>query len=130
MTNLRSKKIKNIQNELNEITITGPENGDLLVIGWGSTNGPISEAQEQLANKGYKISHVHVSCLWPISERLKNLAPQFESIIVVEMNDGQLFNLLKAESVQKLQSLTQVSGKPIRVSYLLEKFQKILKSGK
>jgi pyruvate/2-oxoacid:ferredoxin oxidoreductase alpha subunit len=68
--------------------------------------------------------------LWPISERLKNLAPQFESIIVVEMNDGQLFNLLKAESVQKLQSLTQVSGKPIRVSYLLEKFQKILKSGK
>ena len=46
------------------------------------------------------------------------------------MNDGQLFNLLKAESIQKLQSLTQVSGKPIRVSYLLEKFQKIIKNGK
>ena len=130
MTNLRTKKIKNIQNELNEINITGLENGDLLVIGWGSTNGPISEAQEQLSNKGYKISHVHVSCLWPISERLKSLASQFKSIIVVEMNDGQLFNLLKAESIQKLQSLTQVSGKPIRVSYLLEKFQKIIKNGK
>ena len=63
--------------------------------------------------------------MWPISERLKSLASQFKSIIVVEMNDGQLFNLLKAESIQKLQSLTQVSGKPIRVSYLLEKFQKI-----
>ena len=46
------------------------------------------------------------------------------------MNDGQLYNLLKAQGVQKIQSLTQVSGKPLRVSYLLEEFQKIIKNGK
>ena len=130
MTILRAKKIQNIQNELDDININGPNEGSLLVIGWGSTNGPISEAQEKLLNQGYKIAHVQISCLWPISDRLKNLASKFKSIIVVEMNDGQLYNLLKVESIPKAQSLTQISGKPFRVSNLLEKFQNIIKNGK
>ena len=130
MTNLRSQKIKNIQNELDDININGPEKGDLLVIGWGSTNGPISEAQDELSKKGLKISHIQVSCLWPISDNLKEIASKFESVIVVEMNEGQLYSILKTEGITKAQSLTQVSGKPIRVSYLLEKFKKIIKSEK
>ena len=130
MTNLRSQKIKNIQNEMDDININGPEKGDLLVIGWGSTNGPISEAQDELSKKGLKISHIQVSCLWPISDNLKEIASKFESVIVVEMNEGQLYSILKTEGITKAQSLTQVSGKPIRVSYLLEKFKKIIKSEK
>ena len=130
MTNLRSQKIKNIQNELDDININGPEKGDLLVIGWGSTNGPISEAQDELSKKGLKISHIQVSCLWPISDNLKEIASKFESVIVVEMNEGQLYSILKTEGITKAQSLTQVSGKPIRVSYLLEKFKKIIKREK
>ena len=116
--------------ELDNIKISGPENGDLLVIGWGSTNGPISEAQEELLNKGYKISHIQISCLWPISDHLKKLASKFKSVLVVEMNDGQLYNLLKVESIPKAKSLTQVSGKPLRVSHLLEEFKKLIKNGK
>ena len=130
MTNLRSQKIKNIQNELDDININGPEKGDLLVIGWGSTNGPISEAQDKLSKKGLKISHIQVSCLWPISDNLIKIASKFKSIIVVEMNEGQLYSILKTEGITKAQSLTQVSGKPIRVSYLLEEFKKIIKSEK
>ena len=130
MTNLRSQKIKNIQNELDDININGHEKGDLLVIGWGSTNGPISEAQDKLSKKGLKISHIQVSCLWPISDNLIKIASKFKSIIVVEMNEGQLYSILKTEGITKAQSLTQVSGKPIRVSYLLEEFKKIIKSEK
>ena len=130
MTNLRSQKIKNIQNELEGFSINGPEKGDLLVIGWGSTNGPIAEAQDELSKKGLKISHVQVSCLWPISDNLKEIASKFEAVIVVEMNEGQLYSILKTEGITNAQSLTQVSGKPIRVSYLLEKFKKIIKSEK
>ena len=48
-----------------DININGPEKGDLLDIGWGSTNGPISEAQDELSKKALKISHIQVSCLWP-----------------------------------------------------------------
>ena len=128
MTNLRSQKIKNIHNELDGISINGPGKGDLLVIGWGSTNGPISEAQDELSKKGLKISHVQVSCLWPISGNLKEIASKFKAVIVVEMNEGQLYSILKTEGIAKAQSLTQVSGKPIRVSYLLEEFKKIIKS--
>ena len=130
MTNLRSQKIKNIQNELDGISINGPEKGDLLVIGWGSTNGPISEAQDELSKKGLSISHVQVSCLWPISDNLKEIASKFKAVIVVEMNEGQLYSILKTEGITKAQSLTQVSGKPIRVSYLLEEFKKIIESKK
>ena len=64
------------------------------------------------------------------ADNLKDLASQFKSVLVVEMNDGQLYNLLKVDSIPKAKSLTQVSGKPFRVYHLLEAFQKIIKSGK
>ena len=130
MTNLRAKKIKNIQKEFKDINITGPNKGDILIIGWGSTNGPISEAQELLSQKNIKISHIQIACLWPISDNLKNIASNFKSIVVVEMNDGQLYNILRVETIPEAQSLTQVSGKPFRVSYLLEEFQRIVNLGK
>ena len=113
MTNLRSQKIKNIQNELDDININGPEKGDLLVIGWGSTNGPISEAQDELSKKGLKISHIQVSCLWPISDNLKEIASKFESVIVVEMNEGQLYSILKTEGMLK-RKFNSSLGKPVR----------------
>ena len=58
------------------------------------------------------------------------MASNFKSIVVVEMNDGQLYNILRVETIPKAQSLTQVSGKPFRVSYLLEEFQRIVNLGK
>jgi 2-oxoglutarate/2-oxoacid ferredoxin oxidoreductase subunit alpha len=130
MTKLRAKKIKLIQREINNINIVGPDKGDILIIGWGSTNGPISEAQELLANQGFSIAHVQISCLWPISDNLKDIAAKYKSVTIVEMNDGQLYNLLKVEMIPKAQSITQVSGKPFRVSFLSEEFKKIIKSGK
>ena len=129
MTNLRAKKIQNIQNEFDKIKIIGPDKGDLLIIGWGSTNGPISEAQELLTNKGYSISHSQISCLWPIPDSLQVIASKFKSVVVVEMNDGQLFNLLKVDTIPNAKSLTQVSGKPFRVSHLIDEFKNIIEFG-
>jgi 2-oxoglutarate ferredoxin oxidoreductase subunit alpha len=127
MTNLRKQKIQNIQNEFQDITITGPKNGDVLVIGWGSTNGPISEAQNTLSKNGMQIAHIQLSCLWPLAESLKNIITKYNSVVVVEMNDGQLFNLLRVEIAPNAKSITQVSGKPFRVIDLIEKFSTLNK---
>ena len=129
MTNLRNQKIQNIEKEFSDIPINGLDNGDILLIGWGSTNGPISEVKELLKNENIKISHIQLNCLWPLSSKLKEIITQFKSTIVIEMNDGQLYNLLRTEIAPKANSITQVSGKPFRVSYLKEKILNILKDG-
>jgi 2-oxoglutarate ferredoxin oxidoreductase subunit alpha len=127
MTDLRYQKIKKVQKEFNDISITGPQNGDLLVIGWGSTNGPISEAQNTLSKNGMQIAHIQLSCLWPLAESLKNIIAKYNHVVVVEMNDGQLFNLLRVEIAPNAKSITQVSGKPFRVTDLIEKFSALNK---
>ena len=129
MTNLRNQKIQNIEKEFSDIPINGLDNGDILLIGWGSTNGPISEVKELLKNENIKISHIQLNCLWPLSSKLKEIITKFKSTIVIEMNDGQLYNLLRTEIAPKANSITQVSGKPFRVSYLKEKILNILKDG-
>lgn len=130
MTALRYQKIQNVKKELNDIIITGPKKGEILIIGWGSTNGPISEAQNTLSKNGIKIAHIQLSCLWPLTENLKTIASQFKHVVVVEMNNGQLVNLLKVDITPNAKSITQVSGKPFRVKDLIEKFTVIIKLGK
>ena len=118
MTNLRNQKIQNIEKEFSDIPINGLDNGDILLIGWGSTNGPISEVKELLKNENIKIGHIQLNCLWPLSSKLKEIITKFKSTIVIEMNDGQLYNLLRTEIAPKANSITQVSGKPFRVCLL------------
>ena len=127
MTDLRKQKVQKVQKELSDIVITGPKNGDILIIGWGSTNGPISEAQNTLSKSGMKIAHIQLSCLWPLAESLKNIVTQYNHIVIVEMNDGQLFNLLRVEIAPNAKSITQVSGKPFRVVDLIKKFKTLNK---
>ena len=129
MTSLRRQKIQNIENEFLDITIDGSNSGDILLIGWGSTNGPIAEAKELLLSKNIKISHLQLNCLWPLSSKLKEIFSKFKYTVVIEMNDGQLFNLLRTEIAPKAISITQVSGKPFRVSFLEDKILNILKNG-
>ena len=130
MTKLRKEKIQNIENEFSNIDLNGSQEGDLLVIGWGSTNGPISEVRELLLTEGVKIGHIQLNCLWPLSLKLKNIVNKFEYTIIVEMNNGQLYNLLRVKIAPKAKSVTQISGKPFRISYLKEKFKNIIDNGK
>ncbi len=130
MTKLRKEKIQNIENEFSNIDLNGSQEGDILVIGWGSTNGPISEVRELLLTEGVKIGHIQLNCLWPLSLKLKNIVNKFEYTIIVEMNNGQLYNLLRVKIAPKAKSVTQISGKPFRISYLKEKFKNIIDNGK
>jgi len=117
MTDLRAAKIRGIARDIPDQTIDrGDPQGDLAIVGWGSTYGPISRAVENLREDGLKVSHIHVNHIWPLPSNLQDLLSGFDKVLVPEMNNGQFVNLLRAEYLVPAESLTKVAGKPFKVS--------------
>ena len=88
----------------------------MVVVGWGSTYGPISRAVENLARDGVQVSHVHLRHIWPLPRNLGELLGRFERILVPEMNMGQLVKLLRSEFLAPAVGLNKVSGKPFMIT--------------
>ncbi len=116
MTNLRARKILSIADDIPEQEIArGDLQGDLVVVGWGSTFGPINRAVSNLRDEGLSVSHIHLNNIWPLPRNLGQLLEGFEQVLVPEMNNGQLVTLLRAEYVVDAKSLPKTSGKPFKV---------------
>jgi 2-oxoglutarate ferredoxin oxidoreductase subunit alpha len=98
----------------------GDDHGDLLLVGWGSTYGSISQAVRVLREKGHHVSHLHLRNIWPLPEGLGDLLRSFNSVLVPELNNGQLVKLLRAEYLVDAESLTRVTGHPFRIAALVE----------
>ena len=128
MTKLRAAKIRGIAWDLPSAKIDqGDETGDLLVVGWGSTYGAISQAVRLLREEGKHVSHLHLRSLWPLPEGLAELLRAFGSVLVPELNNGQLVRLLRAEYLVDAESLTKIAGQPFRISELTEAMKERLR---
>ena len=120
MTLLRQEKIAGIARGFETARVDqGDDYGDMLVVGWGSTYGSISQAVRMLREKGYQVSHFHVRNIWPLPEGTGELLRSFNSILVPELNNGQLAKLLRAEYLVDAESLTRVTGKPFQIQTLV-----------
>ncbi len=127
MVKLRAQKIRQIADELPVATVEqGEGHGDLLVVGWGSTYGAISQAVSHLRKKGHAVSHYHLRNLWPLPRGLKELMANFDQVMVAELNDGQLDKLLRAEFLQKTRSYTKIAGQPFRIAEIIVEMQRLL----
>lgn len=115
MVNLRARKIANVKPEGAAYLWTGPEKGDVLVVGWGSTYGAIKEAVLALRAQGLAVSHCHIRYVNPLSERLGPLLKAFTHVIVPEMNLGQLCTLLRAKYLIDAKPVSKVRGQPFTV---------------
>jgi 2-oxoglutarate ferredoxin oxidoreductase subunit alpha len=117
MTDLRARKIRGIADDipLQEIT-RGEATGDMAVVGWGSTFGPITRAVSNLRDEGLRVSHIHLGNIWPLPRNLGTLLEGFGKVLVPEMNNGQLVTLLRSEYLVAAESLPKVSGKPFKVA--------------
>ncbi len=117
MTKIRAAKIDGIAKDIPAQTVElGNESGKLCVVGWGSTYGPINRAVDNLIRRGKDVSHVHLSYIWPLPENLGDLLAGYDTILIPEMNNGQLITLLKAEYLIDAQGLNKISGQPFRIS--------------
>jgi 2-oxoglutarate/2-oxoacid ferredoxin oxidoreductase subunit alpha len=82
----RSHKLAALQKTLATPPVFGDEKGDLLVIGWGSTNGAIEEAVTNLRAEGHKVSSLHLTFLQPMAPGIKEIMQRFKKIITIEGN--------------------------------------------
>lgn len=127
MTAKRRRKYQELAKDIPLPKLFGESEGDTLVIGWGSTYGPIREAVERARGLGKKISALHLRHLHPLPEGLNSILDRFSDIAVVEMNDqgvygfGQLATVLRARYCNpKIRSVTKTDGLTFRVKEVLE----------
>jgi 2-oxoglutarate ferredoxin oxidoreductase subunit alpha len=127
---MRSRKMAVFQNTLKPPKVNGPEEGDLLVVGWGSTKGAIEEAVERARDDGLKVSSLHLTFLSPLEPGLKEIFSRFKKVMTVEINYsdefgqpyiteenrryGQLAIVLRAQTLWDVDCWTRVLGEPLK----------------
>jgi 2-oxoglutarate/2-oxoacid ferredoxin oxidoreductase subunit alpha len=132
---MRSRKLAVLQQTLLPPVVQGPDSGDLLVVGWGSTKGAIEEAAERARAEGLSVSTVHLRFLSPMEPGLKEIFQRFRKVMTIEINysddmgdpyitdenrrRGQLAWLLRAQTLVDVDCWTRVLGEPMRPGAIL-----------
>ena len=128
MVKLRAERVANIANDIPDIKVVyGEPQGDLLILGWGSTLGSINAATEKLIEKGYKVSNAHLRYLNPFPKNLGDLLKNFKTILVPEINLGQLRMLIRAKYLVDAQGFNFIGGQPLKVHSIIEEAEKLLR---
>lgn len=117
MTDTRANKVLGIANHIPDQDVTlGEETGDLVVVGWGSTYGPIIQAVRRARARGLKVSHIHLRYIWPFPKNLGELLKGYKKILVPEMNTGQLKTVLRDQYLVDARPLNKVTGQPFKIA--------------
>ena len=132
MTARRREKLKRMATEIPRPAVYGDEEGDILIVGWGSTYGPIHEAVDRLRARGLQVGQLHLRHLNPMANGLERIFARFRQIFVVEMNDeglygyGQLATLLRARHANpNIRSITKTDGLTFKVKEILEGVERL-----
>jgi hypothetical protein len=128
MTARRRRKLQKLAEELPVPQVYGPPEGNILLVGWGSTQGPIREAVDRARAAGDSVSSLNLRHISPLPPGLENIFAGFNHVIVVEMNDeglygyGQLAGILRARfCLPKIGGLNKTDGLTWRVREILER---------
>ncbi len=121
MVRLRDRKIAGIAADIAELELDDPD-GDatVLVLGWGSTYGPIVAAVRRLRREGKKVARAHLHHLNPFPANTGDVLRRYDKVLVPEMNLGQLALLLRARYLVDVVSYTKVSGQPFQSAELVD----------
>ena len=125
MVELRAAKVAGIARELPPLQVYGAPSGDVLVVSWGSTWGAVAHAVEQAVAEGLAVGHVHLRHLNPFPADLEQLLPRYRTVLVPELNLGQLALLLRARFLVDAAQLDKVQGRPFKVAEVLERIREL-----
>jgi len=142
---MRSRKMAVFQSTLQQPEVNGPEEGELLVVGWGSTKGAIEEAVERAQDEGLSVSSLHLTFLSPLEPGLKEIFGRFKKVITVEINYsdeldqpyiteqnrryGQLALILRAATLVDVDCWTRVLGEPLKPGAIHEAIRQKMPEG-
>jgi 2-oxoglutarate ferredoxin oxidoreductase subunit alpha len=121
MTDLRTAKVDAVAEYIDDQVLEqGPDSGNLVVVGWGSTYGPIYQATRKTG-----VGFIHLRHLNPLPKNLGELLSRFHKVLVPEMNDGQLTTLLRANLCVEPVPFNKVTGQPFLIRELVEKIEAV-----
>jgi 2-oxoglutarate ferredoxin oxidoreductase subunit alpha len=126
MVRLRAAKVEAIVKDVPDAVPAGDPDGDLLIVGWGSTYGPITAALGPQRAKGRRIGHAHLRWLNPLPKNLGEVLKRYKKVLVPEMNMGQLVWLLRAKYLVDAEGYNKIQGKPFKQSEIEAKIQEVL----
>jgi 2-oxoglutarate ferredoxin oxidoreductase subunit alpha len=126
MVRTRAQKIANIADAIPELSVQGPPEGDLLVVGWGGTYGSITTAVQRMQRKGHKVAQAHFRYLNPMPKNTGELLRRYKRVLVPELNCGQLRMLLRGQFLVDAQGLNKIQGRPFLVSEIEQKIEQML----
>jgi 2-oxoglutarate ferredoxin oxidoreductase subunit alpha len=127
MVKIREEKIARIADHIPPQQLDrGPDSGDLLVLGWGSTYGAIKSAVAELQRDGYAISHAHLRYLRPFPANLGEMIRNFKQILIPEINNGQLIRIIRDQFLVDAKGYNKIMGVPITKSELVLKVRELL----
>jgi 2-oxoglutarate ferredoxin oxidoreductase subunit alpha len=127
MVKLRQDKVNGIRETIPTPAVEGPDSGDLLILGWGSSYGPIVGASERLRAAGKSVANLHLRHVWPFPKGLDAIFSRFGHVLIPEMNMGQLWRLMRSEYTgHDFVSYPKVQGRPFTTTDIIAKATEIL----
>jgi 2-oxoglutarate ferredoxin oxidoreductase subunit alpha len=120
MVKLRQEKVDKIAEYIPEQKLdSGPENGKILVLGWGSTYGAIKSAVAELQARGEAVSHAHLRYVRPFPRNLGALIKNFDQVLIPEINNGQLIKIIRDTYLVDAKGYNKIMGVPITKTELV-----------
>jgi len=127
MVKTRQAKVDLIANYIPDQQVdSGDTKGKVLVLGWGSTFGSIKSAVQELISEGHAVSHAHLRYLRPFPKNLGELISNFETVLVPEINNGQLIKIIRDVYLVDAKPYNKIKGNPITKGELVEEVRKYL----
>jgi 2-oxoglutarate ferredoxin oxidoreductase subunit alpha len=126
MVKLRQEKVDRVADyiPLQQLD-SGPETGDVLVLGWGSTYGAIKSAVAQLQQEGKAVSHAHLRYLRPFPKNLGDILKKFKKVLVPEINNGQLVKIIRDQFFVDAKAYNKIMGVPITKKEMMEEISRL-----
>ena len=118
MMHLRQAKIDGVASSYEPLVVEGDLDGEVLLVGWGSTWGAINGAADRLRDRGRKVASVHLRNVVPLPRDLGEILSRYSTVLVPELNLGQLTKMIRAEFLVDARCITKVSGLPMTAGEL------------
>jgi 2-oxoglutarate ferredoxin oxidoreductase subunit alpha len=126
MTMLRAEKVQRMVADIPELEVTGPGEGDLLVVGWGGTYGAITTAAENARKAGKHVASAHLRYLNPLPGNLGAVLARYKHVLVPELNTGQLSWVLRAKYLVDAVPFNKIAGQPFKIAEIEGKIDEVL----
>jgi 2-oxoglutarate ferredoxin oxidoreductase subunit alpha len=128
MVRLRAEKVRRIADDLEETPVFGDPDGEVLLVGWGSTRGAMEAAVNTARARGLRVGTISLRWVNPIPNDIATICGRFKHLVVPELNNGQLVRLLRDQLLLPFQSVTKIQGLPFKTAELVEVIESAIAS--